>query len=191
MKKHKTRSGRWPLRQAAACLQAGGVIAYPTEAVYGLGCDPLDLHAILRLLTIKRRDPAKGLILIADDIERLLPYISITDTQRKKLIQSWPGPHTWLVPAQDWVPKWLTGQYKTLAVRVTAHPLSIALCREANMPLVSTSANLSGRPPSRNALQVRRHLNRQVDYLLNGQTGGQHKPSSIRDLLTDHLIRAN
>ena len=70
MTRLKTRSGRWPLRQAAATLRAVGVIAYPTEAVYGLGCDPLNFEAVLRLLTIKRRDPAKGLILIADDIHR-------------------------------------------------------------------------------------------------------------------------
>lgn len=189
MTKRKIRSGRWPLRQAAACLHAGGVIAYPTEAVYGLGCDPLNLEAVLRLLSIKRRDPSKGLILVADDIKRLLPFITITAAQRKTLMQSWPGPNTWLVPVQDWVPEWLTGQHDTLAVRVTAHPLVTALCREAEMPLVSTSANLAGHPPARNALQVRKALTGQVDFLLNGRTSGQQRPTIIRDLKTGRIIR--
>jgi L-threonylcarbamoyladenylate synthase len=190
MTRLKTRSGRWPLRQAAATLRAGGVIAYPTEAVYGLGCDPLNFEAVLRLLTIKRRDPAKGLILIADDIQRLLPFIRITAAQRKTLMQSWPGPNTWLVPVQDWVPEWLTGRHDTLAVRVTDHPLVAALCREAGMPIVSTSANLAGRPPARNALQVRKGLAGQVDFLLSGQTGKQRRPTTIRDLKSGRVIRA-
>jgi L-threonylcarbamoyladenylate synthase len=190
MTRLNTRSGRWPIRQAAATLRAGGVIAYPTEAVYGLGCDPLNFEAVLRLLTIKRRDPAKGLILIADDIQRLLPFIRITAAQRKTLMQSWPGPNTWLVPVQDWVPEWLTGQHDTLAVRVTDHPLVAALCREAGMPIVSTSANLAGRPPARNALQVRKGLAGQVDYLLSGQTGKQRRPTTIRDLKSGRVIRA-
>jgi len=190
MTKHKTRSGRWPVRQAATCLHAGGVIAYPTEAIYGLGCDPLNLEAVLRLLSIKQRDPAKGLILIADNIQRLLPFIKITAAQRKTLMQSWPGPNTWLVPAQDWVPEWLTGQHDTLAVRVTAHPLVAALCREAEMPIVSTSANLSGHPPARNALQVRKGLAGKIDFLLSGQTSGQHRPSMIRDLKSGKVIRS-
>jgi L-threonylcarbamoyladenylate synthase len=190
MTRRNTRSGRWPLRQAAAVLHAGGVIAYPTEAVFGLGCDPLNFEAVLRLLSIKRRDPAKGLILIADDIQRLLPFIRLTAAQRKTLEQSWPGPNTWLVPVQDWVPEWLTGQYDTLAVRVTAHPLVAALCREAGMPIVSTSANLSGHPPARNALQVRKALAGQVDFILTGKTSGQRKPTTIRDLKTGRVIRA-
>lgn len=190
MTTRKSRSGRWPLRQAAATLRAGGVVAYPTEAVYGLGCDPLNLEAVLHLLSIKRRDPAKGLILIADDFRRLLPFIHVTAAQRKTLIQSWPGPSTWLVPAQDWVPEWLTGQHDTLAIRVSAHPLVAALCREADMPIVSTSANLAGRPPARNALQVRNRLAGQVDFLLTGRTGGALRPTAIRDLASGKLVRA-
>jgi L-threonylcarbamoyladenylate synthase len=190
MTRLKTRSGRWPLRQAAATLHAGGVIAYPTEAVYGLGCDPLNLEAVLRLLTIKRRDPAKGLILVADNIQRLLPFIRITAAQRKTLMQSWPGPNTWLVPVQDWVPEWLTGRHDTLAVRVTDHPLVAALCREAGMPIVSTSANLAGHPPARNALQARKWLAGKIDFLLSGQTGKQRRPTTIRDLKSGRVIRA-
>jgi L-threonylcarbamoyladenylate synthase len=186
-----TRTTRLPIRQAAATLHAGGVIAYPTEAVYGLGCDPLNLDAVLRLLSIKRRDPAKGLILVADDIQRLLPFINVTAAQRQTLLQSWPGPHTWLVPVQDWVPEWLTGRHDTLAVRVSAHPLVTALCREAAMPIVSTSANLVGHPPARNALQARKNLAGQVDFFLAGRTSGQCKPTTIRDLKTGKVIRAS
>ena len=191
MKKHKTGSGDSSLQQASACLQAGGIIAYPTEAVYGLGCDPRNLDALQRLLAIKQRDPAKGLILIADNIERLLPFISITDEQRLTLMQSWPGPYTWLVPVQEGVSKYLTGQHETLAVRVTAHPLVAALCEQAKMPLISTSANLAGQPPARNAQDVSASLGDQIDYLLEGELGGEDAPSSIRDLKTGRIIRNN
>ena len=189
MTKHKTRSGRWPVRQAATCLHAGGVIAYPTEAIYGLGCDPLNLEAVLRLLSIKQRDPAKGLILIADNIQRLLPFIKITAAQRKTLMQSWPGPNTWLVPAQDWVPEWLTGQHDTLAVRVTAHPLVAALCREAEMPIVSTSANPSGKKTCRNALEAHKYFHDKIDAILIDDRHLSGQASTIKTIDNLSTIR--
>nr|MDQ2696242.1 Sua5/YciO/YrdC/YwlC family protein [Pseudomonadota bacterium] len=117
------------LRQAARILRQGGVIAYPTEAVYGLGCDPRNRRAVQRLLEIKRRPPAKGLILIAADLAQLEPFIDPLPPDRRRLLDAaWPGPVTWLVPARR-APVWLRGNHPTLAVRVTAHPLAAALCR--------------------------------------------------------------
>jgi len=181
---------RWPLRQAAKLIQKGGVIAYPTEAVYGLGCHPLDEMAVNRLLQIKQRDPGKGLILIADDIKKLEPFLKpLSKSDRNKLNQSWPGAVTWLIPAQDWVPNWLTGWHSTLAVRVTAQPIAAALCKSAGMPIVSTSANLAGKHPARNSLQVRLQFGEQLDAILSGNTDTKAKPSLIRDLQTGHVIR--
>jgi L-threonylcarbamoyladenylate synthase len=168
------------LRAAARVVQAGGIIAYPTEAVYGLGCDPRNEQAVRRLLALKRRSPRKGLILIAADFAQLAPFLQPLTS---------PGPHTWLIPARPGTPRWLRGQYDTLAVRVTAHPLAAALCRACGHPLVSTSANLSGRPPARGALAVRRQLGTVIDCLLPGPTGGAAQPTTIRDLRTGRRVR--
>ena len=178
------------LRAAARMVRAGGLIAYPTEAVYGLGCDPRNARAVRRLLALKRRSPRKGLILIAADFAQLMPYLQpLTPADRTRLDATWPGPYTWLIPARPDVPRWLRGRYETLAVRVTAHPLAAALCRACGHPLVSTSANFSGRPPARTALAVRRQLGERIDALLPGPTGGAAQPTEIRDLRTGRRVR--
>lgn len=167
------------------------MIAYPTEAVWGLGCEPLNRHAVERLLALKQRPGGKGFILIAAEFEQVKPFIApVPKAKLKVALDSWPGPHTWLMPAAEWVPKYLTGGRATLAVRVTAHPVASALCRAYGGPIVSTSANISGRPPARTALQVRRMFGGKLDYILPGETSGLTKPTPIRDLMTDKLVRA-
>jgi L-threonylcarbamoyladenylate synthase len=179
------------LRTARRVLQAGGIVAYPTEAVYGLGCDPLNPDAVMRLRALKQRPWHKGLILIASAREQLEPYLErISPELEHKLEQTWPGPVTWLLPARQQVPFWLRGTHETLAVRVTAHPLAAALCESFGGPIVSTSANLAGHEPARNALQVQRSLGERVDYLLHGELGKLAQPTEIRDALTDRIIRA-
>lgn len=169
----------------------GGVIAYPTEAVFGLGCDPLEYGAVQRILDLKRRDAGKGLILIAARLEQLLPYLaSLTPNIRKKLEATWPGPVTWVLPAAAYTPAWLTGGRETLAVRVTAHPLAKNLCELCDMALVSTSANHSGHPPARTALQVRNSLGPDVDCIVPGRVGPQIKPTEIRDGMSGKVLRA-
>lgn len=182
---------RWHIKLAALTIQGGGIVAYPTEAVYGLGCDPDNAEAVQRLLTLKQRPMHQGLILIAARFEQLHAYLRpLTSELRERVIPTWPGPVTWLLPARPETPPWLRGRHQTLAVRVTAHPLAAALCEAAGTPLVSTSANLSGRPPARNALGVRRIFGDQLDYILPGESGGLDKPTEIRDGLTGRQIRA-
>ena len=178
------------LRIAARVVRAGGLIAYPTEAVYGLGCDPRNERAVKRLLALKRRSVHKGLILIAADFAQLEPFLQpLPPSDRARLAATWPGPQTWLVPAKSGVPRWLTGQHDTLAVRVTGHPLAAALCRSCGHPLVSTSANVSARPPARSALAVRRQFGWRLDYVLPGPTGSRAKPTAIQDLRTGQVVR--
>lgn len=178
------------LRRARAVLAAGGVIAYPTEAVYGLGCNPDDAEAVRRLLALKRRDVRKGLILIAAQWAALRPYVVPLDAARMATIAAtWPGPYTWLLPAHPRTPRWLTGEHETLAVRVTAHPVAAALCDAWGGALVSTSANQAGRPPARTALQVRRRLAAPPDLLLPGACGGAARPTVIRDGRTGRAVR--
>lgn len=186
----KIDAGGFRLQQAARVLRDGGVIAYPTEAVYGLGCDPLNRDAVQRILEIKQRPMSKGLILIASDFDQLRPFVSpLTDAIRSRIAVTWPGPVTWVMPAPPSTPVWLRGQHQSLAVRVTAHPLAAALCRAFGGPIVSTSANASGRPPARNALQARLRCPG-IDLVLNGPTGGAGRPTTIRDAVSGELFRA-
>ena len=110
------------LNFAADCIFQGGIIAYPTEAVYGLGCDPLDQQAVLRLLALKQRPIAKGLILVASQMQQIEPFIQVDSNTLCKIKKTWPGPVTWVIPAQSWVPEWLTGKHQSIAVRISAHP---------------------------------------------------------------------
>ena len=181
---------RWGLPRAIRCLERGELIAYPTEAVYGLGCDPLDRQAVARLLALKRRPVSKGLILIAADFQQLAPYIRPLPPQRMApVLASWPGPHTWLLPASPAVPEWLRGAHSTLAVRVTAHPLAAALCRAWGGPLVSTSANRAGQPPATCALRVRCLFHPHLCCVLPGPTGGLERPTPIRDGRSGRQVR--
>ena len=180
----------WRLRAAARAVRYGGVIAYPTEAVYGLGCDPLDAVAVLDLLELKGRPVGKGLILIAADFDQLRPFVDeVAPGAMAAVHASWPGPHTWLLPARPATPPWLTGDFTTLAVRVTAHPVAAALCRLTG-PLVSTSANPAGRRPARDALTVRRYFGDRLDAVLAGPVDRRRGPSAIRDAASGRLLRA-
>ena len=171
-------------------LRAGGVIAYPTEGVWGLGCDPNDAAAVLRLLMLKQRDMAKGLLLVAADIEQLAPYlIGLSPSQQQRLRDSWPAPLTWLVPNNGAAPDWICGDHPGVALRVSAHPLVAALCRAFGGPLVSTSANPSGRPAALTALRVRHYFGDDLDFIVHGELGGQRGPTPIRDLITDKWVR--
>ena len=182
---------RHRLRLAARLIREGGVVAYPTEAVYGLGCDPWNREATRRILAMKQRPESKGLILIAADFAQLAPFVESLEPARMAVIlATWPGPHTWLLPACAETPAWLRGAHPTLAVRVTAHPLAAALCRLAGSALVSTSANRSQQRPARTALEVRLRLGERRDYyLLAGSCGGRAQCSSIRDGRSGRILR--
>lgn len=178
-----------PLRYAARTLQAGGVVAYPTESVFGLGCDPLDWSAVERILECKGRMAGAGLIVLADNYARLEPFINPSSTEKARMVGTWPGPVTWVCTASEAAPPWITGGRDTIAVRITAHPTAADLSRAAGMAIVSTSANRTGRPPCRSALHVRMRLQREVDYILAGATGGRSRPSEIRDARTGTILR--
>lgn len=174
----------------AALVRNGGVIAYPTEAVFGLGCRPADAAAFERLLEIKDRDVGKGVIVITDDLSRVAHWLEpVPEAMQAMAEASWPGPHTWLWPARPACPGWLRGRHTRLAVRVTAHPAVRALCAAAGSALVSTSANRSGEPPCRDTGCVWRHFEGRLDGILDLPCGEAAAPSSIRDMVTGAWIR--
>lgn len=178
-----------PLQQAARLVRAGGVIAYPTEAVYGLGCDPGAVEAVLRILAIKGRPAAAGFIVIAAGWEQLEGWIAPTPAERRRLRQSVARPVSWVVSAGPLAYPLLTGDRPSLAVRVTRHPVAAMLCELVGGPLLSTSANRHGRPPARSALAARRQLGAAVDQVVGGEVGGSRRPSEIRDAATGAVLR--
>ncbi|GAB3395529.1 L-threonylcarbamoyladenylate synthase [Azotobacter armeniacus] len=181
--------GSWRVRQVARVLRQGGVIAYPTEAVWGLGCDPWNEAAVRRLLALKGRPQEKGLILVAADVRQFdFLLADLPQAWLERLAGTWPGPNTWLVPHRDRLPAWITGRHASVALRVSDHPLVRALCALAG-PLVSTSANPAGHPAARSRLRVEQYFPRRLDAVLDGALGGRRNPSLIRDLPTGQVIR--
>lgn len=179
------------LHDAVRCLKTGKVIAYPTEAVFGLGCDPNNVDAVSRILQIKHRAMDKGFILIASSWEQLEPLVTcIRPDSLARVFETWPGPVTWLFPASDEVPFWIRGNHASVAVRVTAHPIAKALCEGFGGPIISTSCNKSGDPPARDVRTIQLTLSDTVDYVLEGELGGRMRPTEIRDALTGEVIRS-
>jgi L-threonylcarbamoyladenylate synthase len=179
---------------ATAVLHRAGVVAYPTEAVWGLGCDPFDEAAVHRLLAIKQRPLDKGLILIAASLEQfegLLDWDTLPADRAEAVFSTWPGPHTWIVPTTGRVPHWITGAHDGVAARVSAHAGVVALCNAFGAPLVSTSANLSGDPPAHARDALAPALLARIDGVVEGDTGALANPTQIRDARSGAVLRVS
>lgn len=196
--------GRWQLKPALTALYRGDIIAYPTEAVWGLGCDPFNATAVNRLLALKRRPIEKGLILVAADISQIAPLLHGLDhAQIEKVTAANSGCRdavsnstkldarttTWLIPNHGVIPHWVTGDHDTVAVRISQHPTVKALCLAFGGMIVSTSANSAGCPPALNQLAARRYFRQGVSAYVGGSVGGATLPSSIRHLVSDEVFR--
>ena len=181
----------WQLSRAAQTIRAGGVIAYPTEAVWGLGCDPWDIDAVHRILELKQRPLEKGLIVVAGSVEQVQFLLDpLPDEHRQTALNYWPGPVTCLIPdLLKQIPPDVRGRHASIAVRVSDHPLIKSLCGAIGSPLVSTSANPAGRQPARYSWQVRRYFQNQLDRLVPGQLGGHRQPSRIIDIVSGKQLR--
>jgi L-threonylcarbamoyladenylate synthase len=180
------------LREAAVTLRNGGVVAYPTEAVFGLGCDPHDRAAFERIFALKQRPATQGVLLIAADFAQVIHYVDMAKVPPGVLRQveaSWPGPHTWVFPRSAEVPEWVAGAHAGIALRVTAHAPAAALCRAFGGALVSTSANPHGQPPARDLATVAAYFGEGLDGVLEAPLGTATRPTTIRDALTGAIIR--
>lgn len=177
---------------ASQIMHQGGVIAYPTEAVWGLGCDPFNRRAVHSLLSLKQRSADKGLILIASDIEQFDFILKdLSSNQIETMHNTWPGPVTWIVPTNAYIPIWISGVHKGVAIRVSSHPIVRALCKLYGGPIVSTSANTQGHPSAKSQWQVKRYFKNQLalDFITQGVVGKRLNPSQIFDLQTLAIIR--
>ena len=182
--------------EAAQCLKQGQVLGYPTEPVWGLGCDPYNEQAFLDILQIKQRPIEKGVILLAGQIAQVEPLLEHLDPHiRQQVIDSWsdrsPSERatTWLLPANEHIPTWIKGNHPKVAVRVTTHPICVALCNAFQGFIVSTSANPAGLSPARSLQDANQYFAQQVNYL-NGDLGLSKEPSRILDAETGAVVRA-
>ena len=176
------------LAKARQCIQQGQVIVYPTEAVYGLGCDPFNQQAVEKLLALKRRSNANGFIVLISNWSQLMPLIDKVPESRLDAVRaSWPGPVTWIFPKATAIPAWVTGQYQSIAIRMSAHPIAQQLCTEG--PVISTSANISGHPPAIDLAGVRSQFPVGIDALITGPLGNESSPSCIYDVLSGVRLR--
>ena len=182
------------LDQAVEMLKQGEVLAYPTEAVWGLGCDPYQQSAFDKILKLKQRPLEKGVILVAASMAQAAPFLQgLSDEQLKKMQDSWQitaeqRATTWLVPLTAAVPAWISGQHDRVAIRVTTHPLVQQLCNAFGGAIVSTSANPAGLDAAKTASEVDKYFPKLA--MLDGALGMSSEPSRIIDIHTGQVIRA-
>ncbi|MGH8116727.1 MAG: L-threonylcarbamoyladenylate synthase [Rhodanobacteraceae bacterium] len=175
---------------AAALLRAGGVLAYPTEGVYGLGCDPDNRAAFQRIFALKRRPPEQGVLLVAADFAQAAAWIGDAPAAAfARAKEVWPGAHTLIFPRSARVPEWVAGGHPGIALRVTAHAPAAALCRAFGGAIVSTSANRHGGAPARSAADIRDIFADEVDGVLDAPLGGLDRPTPITDAVSGAIIR--
>ncbi|WOD06065.1 L-threonylcarbamoyladenylate synthase [Marinomonas sp. GJ51-6] len=177
--------------ELATILKQGGVIAYPTEAVWGLGCDPFNESAVRRILDLKSRPEYKGLILIAGAEQQLTPWLNTLDPKiADRLISINETPTSWVVPDTSITPSWVRGEHQSVAIRLSQHKPVQALCKAFQGVLVSTSANPAGLDPAMTAEEVSAYFGNQIDAIYDAPLGGASQPSQVRDIISDTLFRA-
>lgn len=179
------------VQQAVHCLRQGQIIAYPTESVYGLGCDPFDRGPAMQLLLLKDRDVGKGLILIASDWDQVADLVlPIEPMALARVHATWPGPVTWIFPArQDVLPPWVRGSTEDIAIRITDHPIARAICQQYGGPIIATSANSRGCMPTRDYRATEIAYGDKIGMVVKGKTGGRIKPTEIRDAISGEILR--
>jgi L-threonylcarbamoyladenylate synthase len=177
---------RMPKRRLRAHLSRGGLVAYPTESCFGLGCDPANARALRRLLRLKRRPAHKGLIVIGATRQQLSPWVDLPAAADTASL--WPGPNTLLLPAHARVLPLLRGRHRQLAVRIPAWASARQLCQHWGGALVSTSANLAGRKSLKNARAVARQFGGRV-LVIPGRIGPWKQPSRIIDWASGTRLR--
>ncbi len=178
------------IQHAVQVLQKGGIIAYPTEAVFGLGCLPDKPQSIKKLLLLKQRSMEKGLILLASELSQLSDYLCpLESAVLQKITTSWPGPTTWVLPTPEKTSVLIKGRFNSIAVRISDHPIVQTLCQECQSAIISTSANITGGEMSYTIDDVRQYFDHELDYLLDGELGHSKTPTIIKDALTNKVIR--
>ena len=179
----------WALNRFVHAVSRGAIFGYPTDTVWGLGCHPLIASSVSRILQIKNRSPDKGLILLSSRIEYCSAYLGIATDELESIHLPCEQPTTWLVTASEFCPPWVHGIYPTVGIRITHHPLIRAICDGLQAPIVSTSANRSGKATARTSFQMRKQFGSELDFIVNGFATGSHQPSEIKSLASGTVLR--
>ncbi len=178
------------IEKAVLAIKHGGTVVYPTEGVFGFGCDFNNEQSVHKILQLKQRDVAKGLVLIASHIQHIMPLIKPTNRMDlARALKTWPGHHTWVFPKTQLTPSWISGNFDSVAVRVSKHPAVKQLCDSLNSALVSTSANLAGQTTPSTLVEQAELWGDQVDYYLDLPLGGSKHPSSIKLASNGQILR--
>lgn len=174
------------LNTTVQVLSSGKIIGYPTEGVWGLGCDPDNKLAVARLLKLKGRSEDKGFILVGSKISHLEKYANLN--RYKKTFQSkWPGPHTLIFPTKI-APEWITGGKQSVALRLSKHKTIVKICEAFEGAIVSSSANVEGEPPAKTPEEVKKNF--PEIFLVKGRTGCLKGPTPIQDVVSKELLRS-
>ena len=179
----------WALNRFAHAVSQGAIFGYPTDTIWGFGCHPLIASSVARILQIKNRKPDKGLILLSSRLDYCAAYVGLDLEQLEPVRSSTDHPTTWLVPASRNCPLWIRGNYPTVAIRITRHPLLDYLCDRLQAPIVSTSANRARKSTVRNSVQMRKQFGDELDFIVSGFATGSNRPSEIKSLLKGTTIR--
>jgi len=176
------------IRHAAHIIRLGGIIAYPTDTIYGLGCDPYNRQAVESINAIKQRPLDKQFILLASDIEQVRPLLQLDDDQEKTIEQN-TEPTSWVVKANQKTPAWLVDENNTITIRISKHANIERLCSILGHAIISTSANVSGKRPARNTLDLHKYFHHYVDKILASDQIQMTRPSKIIRLCDNEIIR--
>lgn len=172
--------------QAVDVLKQGGLIIYPTEGIYGIGCDALNEKSVQNVFNVKYRNNEKSFIVLCSEVVHISKLISDDYVQDKKLSEK--EFITWIVPISKNCPQWLTKNNK-IAIRLTDHPVIKELCTGIDGPIISTSANISGKKYINNIDIISELFTDEVECIVEGNLGGEAKSSSIIDIATGHILR--
>ena len=179
------------IRKIVEILQAGGIVVYPTDTYYGIGCDLLQQRAIERIYQLKRRDHAKPFSFICSDLTNISQYAKVSNYAYRTMRRLLPGPYTFILEGSKLVPKIMLTKRKTAGIRVPNNEICLALVRELGHPIITTSATTVDGEAVPDASLIHDHFGRQVDAVIDGGpvTG---EPSSVVSLIGDtpEVIRA-
>lgn len=181
-------ASNFSIRHGAHIIKSGGIIAYPTDTIYGLGCDPYNAFAVNRLNTIKQRPPHKQFILLAGSINQIIRLVVINE-QQIDLIKKASMPTSWVVEANQYAPPWLVSKQNTLTVRLSQNETVKKLCQALGHVIISTSANPATRTPAKNSLELRQYFHHDIDKILATQKKLATKPSKIVRLYDNYTVR--
>jgi L-threonylcarbamoyladenylate synthase len=179
------------LHDSLQALREGGVIAFPSESVFALGCDPFNHDAVTKLLQLKQRPISKGFIILAADWSQVDHLVQAIPPQAlARALATWPGPVTWTFPCTDEAPEWVRGDHDSIAIRISDHPICNDLCIQSGGPIISTSANLNGQAPATDERALNLIFPEGIDCVIAGSTGERTTPTPILDVITGETYRS-